>query len=76
MLAAGWVTPASAATKSESLTVQTHDGKIAEWNVAKAYPGCPGGPCSVVRLHWAGGQTSVTLPVVGGPRRAGALFGR
>lgn len=49
---------------------------IAEWNVPKAYPGCPGGPCSVVRLHWAGGQTSVTLPVVGGPRRAGALFGR
>ncbi len=55
------------------LAIQT---EITEWNVPKAYPGCSGASCAVVRVHWAGGGTKVTLPVVNGPRRAGILFDR
>lgn len=54
------------------LSVQT---EIAEWNVPKPYPGCTSIVCSTVRIDWSAGQTTVTLPVVGAPRRAGELFG-
>jgi X-Pro dipeptidyl-peptidase len=53
------------------LAVQT---EITEWNLPKPYPACTSIACNTVKIDWTQGQTRVTLPVVGAPRRPADLF--
>ena len=53
------------------LNVQT---EINDWSLPKPYPNCISLTCSLVRINWESGQTTVTLPVVDAPKNPAQLF--
>jgi X-Pro dipeptidyl-peptidase len=53
------------------LNVQT---EINDWSLPKPYPDCGTLACQTVRINWEVGGTTVTLPVVNGPRNPAILF--
>jgi X-Pro dipeptidyl-peptidase len=53
------------------LNVQT---EINDWSLPKADPDCITALCSLVRVNWENGETTLTLPVVNAPKNPATLF--